>query len=49
MEDMLLCIPNDKLEFYLKEIIFEEIPCCIKEIKEEILAKSKLIFFCQKK
>lgn len=48
MEDMLHFIPYDKLEFCLKEIIFEKIPCCIKKIKELILVKSKLILSCKK-
>ena len=47
MEDMLYFIPYDKLEFCLKEIIFEKIPCFIKKIKELILAKSKIMLFCE--
>ena len=42
-------IPYDKLEFCLKEIIFEKIPCCCKEIKDKILDGSKLILLCQGK
>ena len=48
MEDMLHYILYDKLEFCLEKIIFEKIPCCIKEIKDRILVSSKRILFCQK-
>ena len=49
MEDMLYFIPYDKLEFCLKEIIFEKIPFCFKKIKDKILVCSKLILLCQGK